>query len=393
MSVQSSGDRKTTRLAGAGFEQRVAHGYATAEKAANGFARTWLLVTLIVCTLAVATAYYLFKVGQTPSFEEVQALHHGGEVTAALQGYRALAEEGHPGAQNALGEMYFKGEGTPKDEAEAIRWALLAADHGDTELLMDFANAYFQGPSSDGLSKGVPKDETEGMRLRHLAAEHGDEGAQRSVSQDYFHGRGRYSDLPNRFVEAYAWLDTSSAALDVSTEDRSEIVDMMSEGQIEQALELSRQYRARYVKAAARCGDGKQVRATISETEGATAGSQVTLMFEFDCAVPQPGTAGRFIERTATGTFSTRVRMDGTTTIRGSSGSSFGDALGGLFGGLMRQMARSGLMAIVPYEVISADGNKVVVRLTEREAPGTDSAVGASYALPDPGSEVILTLD
>ena len=386
VSVQCSAGRKTTNLAGVGLEQQVPHGYATAEQAANGSARTWLLVMLIGCTLTVATACDQLKVEQTPSFEEVRALHRGGEVAVALQCYRALSEEGHVGAQNALGEMYFKGDGVPKDEAEAIRWALLAAEQGDTDLLMDFANAYSQGPALDGLNEGVPKDETEGMRLRLLAAQHGDEGAQRSISQDYFHGRGRYSAEPQRFVMAYAWLDTASAALDVSTEDRSEIVDMMSGDEIELALQRSRSYRSEYVKAAARCGDGKQVRATISETEGTTVGSRVTLMFEFDCAVPQPGATGRFMKRTATGTSSTSVVMDGTTTIQGPS---LGDLLGGLMRSSMRQMA----MAIVPYEVVSADGDKVVVRLTGREAPGIGSAMGASVALPDPGSEVILTLD
>ena len=348
-----------------------------------------VLVTLMVCALTVATACDQLKVEQTPSFEEVQALHHGGEVAVALQGYRALAEAGHPGAQNALGDMYFKGEGVPKDETEAVRWALLAAEQGDTDLLMDFANAYFQGPSSDGTGNGVPKDETEGMRLRRLAAEHGDEGAQRAISEDYFHGRGRYAGEPLRYVYAYAWLDTASAALDVSTEDRSEIVDMMSGDETEQALALSRQYRAKHVKAAARCGDGKQVRATLSEAEGTSAGSRVTLMFEFDCAVPQPDAAGRFIKRTATGTSSTSVVMDGTTTIRGSS-------LGDLFGGLLRSSMRQMAMSIVPFEVVSADGNKVVVRLSERETPGPaispiQTSLGA--ALAGPGSEVVLTLD
>jgi len=39
----------------------------------------------------------------------------------AVKWYRMAAEQGHAGAQNILGCMYYKGEGVPQDNAEAAK--------------------------------------------------------------------------------------------------------------------------------------------------------------------------------------------------------------------------------------------------------------------------------
>jgi len=44
---------------------------------------------------------------------------------------RSLAGQGHAPAQNNLGAMYAKGEGVPRDDAEAVTWFRRAAEQGD----------------------------------------------------------------------------------------------------------------------------------------------------------------------------------------------------------------------------------------------------------------------
>ena len=54
-----------------------------------------------------------------------------GDYATALKEFRALAEQGHAGAQTNLGIMYYDGLGVTQDYIEAERWYRLAAEQGD----------------------------------------------------------------------------------------------------------------------------------------------------------------------------------------------------------------------------------------------------------------------
>lgn len=45
--------------------------------------------------------------------------------------YRIRAEQGDAKYQFALGRMYFKGTGVPKDYVEAVNWHRKSAEQGD----------------------------------------------------------------------------------------------------------------------------------------------------------------------------------------------------------------------------------------------------------------------
>ena len=75
---------------------------------------------------------------------------------------RAAAEQGYALAQHGLGFMYFQGECTRADPAEAARWFRLAADQGLAGSQSTLATMYEKGV-------GVERDAAEAAKWRTLA--------------------------------------------------------------------------------------------------------------------------------------------------------------------------------------------------------------------------------
>jgi TPR repeat protein len=64
---------------------------------------------------------------------------------AAVEWYRASADQGHPDGQYGLGEMYAKGEGVEKDLDEAVLWFTRAAENGNLRAQRVLISAYENG--------------------------------------------------------------------------------------------------------------------------------------------------------------------------------------------------------------------------------------------------------
>ena len=77
-----------------------------------------------------------------------------------------LAEHGDAGAQYDLGWKYFKGEGVPKDDVQAVAWFRKAADQGDADAQYTLGAMY-------GLGKGVAMDVVQSYMWIELAANQG----------------------------------------------------------------------------------------------------------------------------------------------------------------------------------------------------------------------------
>jgi TPR repeat protein len=75
---------------------------------------------------------------------------------------RAAAEQGFALAQHGLGFMYFQGECTKADPAEAAKWFRLAAEQGLAGSQATLAAMYEKGV-------GVARDENEAARWRARA--------------------------------------------------------------------------------------------------------------------------------------------------------------------------------------------------------------------------------
>ena len=119
------------------------------------------------------------------------------EATAEL---RALADQGHAGAQFNLGIIYGAGERVPEHEAEAVRWYRLAADQGHPAAQYRLGLMYGQG-------RGVPQDDAEAVRWFRLAADRGFAPAQGTLGAMYATGRG----VPQDDVTAHMWLNLAAS--------------------------------------------------------------------------------------------------------------------------------------------------------------------------------------
>jgi len=73
------------------------------------------------------------------------------DYAQAMQWYRKAADQGNADAQNAIGEMYLKGQGVRQDYAQAMRWYRKAADQGLAEARNNVGYLYSRG-------LGVPQD-------------------------------------------------------------------------------------------------------------------------------------------------------------------------------------------------------------------------------------------
>ncbi|HXI99598.1 MAG TPA: tetratricopeptide repeat protein [Micropepsaceae bacterium] len=139
-----------------------------------------LFVALALCRTAVAG----------PLEDGFEALDHGDYATA-LQLLRPLAETGIPEAQISLGNMYFDGNGVPRDYAQSVKWYLLAANHGNTEAQIALGYLYQYGEA---------------------------------VRFDY--------------VQAYKWFDLAG-----SNSDRDIVATKMTPAQIDEAQRLVREWK------------------------------------------------------------------------------------------------------------------------------------------------------
>ncbi|MCX6602910.1 MAG: tetratricopeptide repeat protein [Acidobacteria bacterium] len=80
--------------------------------------------------------------------------------------YRKSANQGDASGQLNLGQMYSKGDGVPKDLAQAAFWYRKSADQGNAPAQSNLGAMYATG-------KGVPKDLVIAYMWRNLAAAQG----------------------------------------------------------------------------------------------------------------------------------------------------------------------------------------------------------------------------
>jgi TPR repeat protein len=120
-------------------------------------------------------------------------------LTEAAFWYRRAAGQGNGAAAFALGEMYARGWGAPRDEVEAMRWFQMAAGGSDTDPL----------PSSwvaiEGY--GIPQDYAQAAYWYHAAAMKGHAEAQFALAWLYASGKGVERDPE----QARHWIRASAS--------------------------------------------------------------------------------------------------------------------------------------------------------------------------------------
>ena len=84
----------------------------------------------LICSIA---ATLLGSHALAGPWEDGMVAYNRGDYLPAIRLFRPLAEAGNPKAQNQIGLMYRKGEGTAQSPARAFMWFSLAARRGDAK--------------------------------------------------------------------------------------------------------------------------------------------------------------------------------------------------------------------------------------------------------------------
>ncbi len=121
-------------------------------------------------------------------------------MSADIELLRKQAEAGNEQAQFDLGVAYGKGQGVPRDSAEAAKWTRMAAVQGNAGAQYNLGNAYYYG-------EGVPQDYAEANKWFRMAAEQGMAIAQFNLGAAYFNGQGVSQDD----VHSYFWYSLAAS--------------------------------------------------------------------------------------------------------------------------------------------------------------------------------------
>ncbi len=188
--------------------------------------KPWLNLSLVVgLALMLATPVLA-------GFQEGVDAYERGDYETALKKFLPLAEQGHGGAQNYLGELYAEGKGVPQDYTEAMKWYRLAAAQGDAAAQYFLGVRYAEGT-------GVPQDFQEAVRWFREAADQGNAAARNNLGQMYYQGRGVQQD----YVQAYMWVSLAAVqGYELAAQGLEILEKKMTPDQLAEAQRLAREW-------------------------------------------------------------------------------------------------------------------------------------------------------
>ena len=133
------------------------------------------------------------------------AMFYGGEETdadpaQALYWLEQAAQQGHADAQCNCGTFYYNGIGTEADPTQALCWYEKAAQQGSCAAQFNCGLLYSEG-------KGTLPDPARALYWYEKAAEQGHVDAQCDCGTMYFNGQGTARDLD----KAKAWFEKAAA--------------------------------------------------------------------------------------------------------------------------------------------------------------------------------------
>jgi TPR repeat protein len=170
--------------------------------------RITIMFALVMCVFVIHSyadeAIDVLKIKAHQGDAEAQfnlgSCYHRGEGVPrdekeAAKWARKAADQGHAEAQFTLGASYAKGEGVSQDKDEATKWYRKAADQGHDEAQYCLGLCYYLG-------EGVPMDKQEGAKWFRKAADQGHSVAQFNLGVCYDNGAGVSQDKD----EAAKWF-------------------------------------------------------------------------------------------------------------------------------------------------------------------------------------------
>jgi hypothetical protein len=89
----------------------------------------------LTATLCLTLAVLFVSVGGSwgADFQKGLTAYESGDYATAQREWTPLAEQGHMDAQHKLGNLYYKGNGVPKNNKTAMRWWKYAAQQGNAD--------------------------------------------------------------------------------------------------------------------------------------------------------------------------------------------------------------------------------------------------------------------
>lgn len=155
----------------------------------------FLIIALISLSAISASAQY------APENEAALAAARSGDMQAAWDIWKPLADAGDARAQANIGVMYDNGDVVEEDEAEAVRWFMLSAESGFPQGQFNLAQKFSEGA-------GVEQNWTTAQRWYQAAARQRHPEAQMALMQIYFYGNGITPDG----AFAYMWMVIAAEA-------------------------------------------------------------------------------------------------------------------------------------------------------------------------------------
>lgn len=151
--------------------------------------RRILILPILILTLLVANPAF------SADYQKGLTALKSGDYATALREITPLAKQGNARAQNNLGQMYFWGQGVPRDKKTAVKLYTRAAEQGHAIAQWNLAGMYFLG-------NGVIQDN----------------------------------------VYAHMWFNISASnGAEVRSNMRGVLADMMTPSQLEKAQDLARE--------------------------------------------------------------------------------------------------------------------------------------------------------
>jgi hypothetical protein len=148
---------------------------------------SWRIAAPILCLAVICGAAIAWKLYERRKADELKLVEDARIC-------RASAEQGDANAQYKLGNMYYYGQGVPRDYAEAFRWYSKAADQGNAMGQSGLGYLYAHG-------EGVPQDYARALGLYRNSADQGYAKAQYALGLMYYHGYG----VPQDNAETARW--------------------------------------------------------------------------------------------------------------------------------------------------------------------------------------------
>jgi hypothetical protein len=93
--------------------------------------------------------------------KDATAADSRGDYAAAFRLLNPLAAQGNARAQDALGFMYERGNGVPRDDAQAVKWFRKSADQGNAAAQFSLGRKYHEG-------RGVGQDSVQAYMWYNL---------------------------------------------------------------------------------------------------------------------------------------------------------------------------------------------------------------------------------